>query len=188
MRLSTITFGIVLVALVLDAAGGPGWGIDSARAVLAVRMDHGAAAPLYDVLASVFALLPAGEPGFRLAVFGAVLGALTCAGVIEAARVLVPKDRFAGLAGVIVVVLAIYLASVVYVHFRGRYKLRFGRQILDHSGIFAPYNVLMYAFSAVPAKAILDRPAFAHLDPLRDGWRKVRMGQTSIAEILRVVA
>ena len=75
---------------------------------------------------------------------------------------------------VIVVVLAIYLASVVYVHFRGRYKLRFGRQILDHSGIFAPYNVLMYAFSAVPAKAILDRPAFAHLDPLRDGWRTIR--------------
>jgi hypothetical protein len=106
MRLSTITFGVVLVALVLDAAGGPGWGIDSARAVLAVRMDHGAAAPLYDVLASVFALLPAGEPGFRLAVFGAVLGALTCAGVIEAARVLVPKDRFAGLAGVAVLVLA----------------------------------------------------------------------------------
>ena len=47
MRLSTITFGIVLVALVLDAAGGPGWGVDSARAVLAVRMDHGAAAPLF---------------------------------------------------------------------------------------------------------------------------------------------
>jgi hypothetical protein len=69
-------------------------------------MDHGAAAPLYDVLASVFALLPAGEAGFRLAVFGAVLGALTCAGVIAAARVLVPKDRFAGLAGVVVLVLA----------------------------------------------------------------------------------
>lgn len=106
MRLSTITFGLVLVALVLDAAGGPGWGGDSARAVIAVRMDHGAAAPLFDVLASVFALLPAGEPGFRLALFGAVLGALTCAGVIEAARVLVPKDRFAGIAGVAVLVLA----------------------------------------------------------------------------------
>jgi hypothetical protein len=106
MRLSTITFGVVLVALVLDAAGGPGWGIDSARAVLAVRMDHGAAAPLYDVLASVFALVPAGEPGFRLALFGAVLGALTCAGVIEGARVLVPKDRLAGVTGVVVLVLA----------------------------------------------------------------------------------
>jgi hypothetical protein len=106
MRLATIICGLVLVALVLDAAGGPGWGVDSARAVLAVRMDHGAAAPLYDVLASVFALVPAGEPGFRLALLGAVLGALTCSGVVEAARVLVPKDRLAGIAGVAVLVLA----------------------------------------------------------------------------------
>ena len=61
-----------------------------------------------------------------------------------------------------------------YVHLRGRARLRFSRQLLDHSGIFAPYNVLMYAFSAVPAKPILDRPQFPHLDPLRDGWRTIR--------------
>jgi beta-hydroxylase len=32
----------------------------------------------------------------------------------------------------------------------------------------------MYAFSDVPAKPILDRPKFPHLDPLRDGWRTIR--------------
>ena len=63
MRIAQLTFGLVLVALVLDAVGGPGWGIASARAVLAARMDHGATAPLYDVLASVAALLPFGEVG-----------------------------------------------------------------------------------------------------------------------------
>ena len=36
--------------------------------------------------------------------------------------------------------------GVLYVHLRGRVRLRFGRQLLDHSGLFAPYNLLMYAF------------------------------------------
>lgn len=75
---------------------------------------------------------------------------------------------------IIVVLIAIYIASVLYVHLRGRVRLRFARQLLDHSGLFAPYNVLMYAFSAVRSQPILDRPAFAHLDPLRDGWQTIR--------------
>ncbi len=75
---------------------------------------------------------------------------------------------------VIVALIAWYVASVLYVHLRGRARLKFSRQLLDHSGIFAPYNILMYAFSAVPAKPILDRPNFPHLDPLRDGWRTIR--------------
>jgi len=64
--------------------------------------------------------------------------------------------------------------SVLIVHLRGRARLRFGRQLLDHSGFFAPYNVFMYAFSAVPAKPYLDRRAFGHLDPLRDQWQAIR--------------
>ena len=74
----------------------------------------------------------------------------------------------------ILVILSIYVLSVLYVHLRGRHRLRLGKQLLDHSGLFAPYNVLMYAFSAVPAKPILDRSKFPHLDPLRDGWRTIR--------------
>lgn len=73
-----------------------------------------------------------------------------------------------------VVIVVLYVGSVLYVHLRGRVRLRFQRQLFDHSGLFAPYNVLMYAFSAVPAKAYLDRSAFAHLDPLRDGWQDIR--------------
>ncbi len=75
---------------------------------------------------------------------------------------------------VLFVLFALYVASVLYVHLRGRARLRFGRQLFDHSGVFAPYNVLMYAFSAVPSKPILDRPRFPHLDPLRDSWRTIR--------------
>ncbi|GAA0711446.1 aspartyl/asparaginyl beta-hydroxylase domain-containing protein [Dokdonella soli] len=75
---------------------------------------------------------------------------------------------------ILLALVALYVASVLYVHLRGRVRLRFRRQLLDHSGLFAPYNVLMYAFSAVRAKPILDRPAFPQLDPMRDGWRAIR--------------
>jgi len=75
---------------------------------------------------------------------------------------------------IVLAVVVLYVLSVLYVHLRGRTRLRFARQLFDHSGLFAPYNVLMYAFSAVPGKPILDRPKFPHLDPLRDAWRDIR--------------
>ena len=75
---------------------------------------------------------------------------------------------------VLLILVVLYVLSVLVVHLRGRARLRFGRQLLDHSGFFAPYNVFMYAFSAVPAKPYLDRSAFGHLDPLRDQWRVIR--------------
>jgi beta-hydroxylase len=75
---------------------------------------------------------------------------------------------------IVLILFVLYVLSVLYIHLRGRTRLRFGRQLFDHSGLFAPYNLLMYAFSAVPAAPILDRPKFPHLDPLRDGWREIR--------------
>ncbi|HEY0179611.1 MAG TPA: aspartyl/asparaginyl beta-hydroxylase domain-containing protein [Dokdonella sp.] len=74
----------------------------------------------------------------------------------------------------LLVLLVLYLLCVLYVHFRGRERLRFGRQLVDHSGLFAPYNTLMYAFSAVPARPILDRPSFPQLDALQRNWPVIR--------------
>jgi len=75
---------------------------------------------------------------------------------------------------ILLILVLLYVACVLYVHLRGRERLKFGRQLVDHSGLFAPYNLLMYAFSAVKAAPILERPKFPHLDPLRDGWRDIR--------------
>lgn len=91
-KLEWIVLGLAFVLLVLDAAGGSGWALQSTRSVLAVRLDHSAGAPLYDVLAGAAALLPFGEAGFRLGLLGAALGALTLAGVVAASRALVPKE------------------------------------------------------------------------------------------------
>ncbi|HET7299922.1 MAG TPA: aspartyl/asparaginyl beta-hydroxylase domain-containing protein [Oleiagrimonas sp.] len=75
---------------------------------------------------------------------------------------------------VILAVLLVFVACVLLVHLRGRARLRFDRQLADHSALFAPYNLLMYAFSAVPARPILDRSGFPQLDSLRDHWQTIR--------------
>lgn len=67
-----------------------------------------------------------------------------------------------------------YLACVVYVHYRGEVRLRFARQLTEHSGIFAPYNVLMYAFSAVPKTPLLNARDFPELNVLKDNWETIR--------------
>jgi beta-hydroxylase len=75
---------------------------------------------------------------------------------------------------IILYVLLAFALCVLLVHLRGRSRLRFDRQLVDHSAIFAPYNLLMYAFSAVPARPILDRRGFPQLDPLQQNWQVIR--------------
>ncbi len=66
------------------------------------------------------------------------------------------------------------VASALTVHFRGRERLKFLRQLTDHSTFMAPYNVLVYLFSAVPNRPLLDVNQFPALTPLRDNWRMIR--------------
>ncbi|GAB3783596.1 aspartyl/asparaginyl beta-hydroxylase domain-containing protein [Dyella agri] len=75
---------------------------------------------------------------------------------------------------VLLVLILLFALCVLLVHLRGRARLRFDRQLVDHSAIFAPYNLLMYAFSAVPARPILDRRGFPQLDLLQANWQTIR--------------
>ena len=72
------------------------------------------------------------------------------------------------------VVLYLFAASALYVHFRGRERLRIGRQIGDHSTLMAPYNVLMYMFSGVPNKPLVSLEKFPELKVLRENWQTIR--------------
>lgn len=75
---------------------------------------------------------------------------------------------------VLLVLFLLFAGCVLLVHLRGRARLRFDRQLVDHSAIFAPYNLLMYAFSAVPARPILERSGFPQLDLLQANWQTIR--------------
>ncbi len=75
---------------------------------------------------------------------------------------------------IVLYLLLAFALCVLLVHLRGRARLRFDRQLVDHSALFAPYNLLMYAFSAVPARPILDRRGFPQLDRLQQNWQTIR--------------
>ena len=67
-----------------------------------------------------------------------------------------------------------FLASACFVHFRGRVRHSFTRQLTDHSTFLAPYNALVYLFSRVPPRPFLDPADFPELQPLIDNWQAIR--------------
>ena len=71
-------------------------------------------------------------------------------------------------------VVASFAGWAAYVHYRGQARLSFARQLSDHSTLFAPLNWLIYTFSAVPNRPILDLADFPHLKPLLDNWQIIR--------------
>jgi beta-hydroxylase len=71
-------------------------------------------------------------------------------------------------------ILTTFLASVLYVHLRGKVRFSFVRQLFNHSSLLAPYNALMYLFSAVPSKPLLTERDFPHLAALSENWQLMR--------------
>ncbi|MBC7490206.1 MAG: lipid A hydroxylase LpxO [Glaciimonas sp.] len=72
-------------------------------------------------------------------------------------------------------VISIFLLSVIYVHFRGKVRMPFFRQLFDHSSIMAPLNILIYMFSKVPTNsAYLPNSTFNDLKILEDNWETIR--------------
>jgi beta-hydroxylase len=69
---------------------------------------------------------------------------------------------------------ALWLGAAAFVHFRGRVRHRFQRQLTDHSTFAAPYNVLVYLASAVPRGPMFDRARFPELAVLREHWEVIR--------------
>jgi beta-hydroxylase len=71
-------------------------------------------------------------------------------------------------------IVAFFAITATYVQLRGRVRLKLGRQIFDHSTFAAPYNILMYAFSAKPTTPYVETAAFPELKPLADNWTLLR--------------
>ncbi len=71
-------------------------------------------------------------------------------------------------------ILYIFVGSALFVHFRGKVRHKFTRQLTDHSTLMAPYNALMYLFSAVPNKPVQDVNQFPELVKVREKWEMIR--------------
>ena len=71
-------------------------------------------------------------------------------------------------------VLLLFAAAGAYVHLRGRVRHSIPRQLTDHSTFMAPYNALMYLFSAVPARPFIETTRFPELQALQAEWQAIR--------------
>ena len=72
------------------------------------------------------------------------------------------------------ILIAIFLSSAAYVQLRGRVHHKLSRLFADHANLMAPYNTLMYLFSAVKAKPYADIAQFPELAPVTMQWRMIR--------------
>lgn len=69
---------------------------------------------------------------------------------------------------------AAWLVSVLYVHYRGRVRLKPRRQLSDQTTFMAPVNAFLLLFSKVPRRPFIPLGTFPELAPLREHWREIR--------------
>jgi beta-hydroxylase len=72
------------------------------------------------------------------------------------------------------IALGLVAVSAAAVHFRGKSRLRFSRQLTDHSTFTAPYNALVYLASRAPPRPYLDLDDFPDLTTLTEHWQVFR--------------
>ena len=67
-----------------------------------------------------------------------------------------------------------FALSVAFVHFRGRVRHKWSRQLSDHSTVLAPINSFLYLFSRLPNRPFLNPAEFPDLAPLQAHWEEIR--------------
>lgn len=72
------------------------------------------------------------------------------------------------------IIVALYVLSIAYVHLRGRVRHKLGRQLSDHSTFLAPVNCFLYLFSKLPSRPYLSPSDFPDLSPLQEHWEEIR--------------
>ena len=72
------------------------------------------------------------------------------------------------------IALYILIISTIIVHYRGKVRYKFFRQLTDHSTFMAPINMPMYALSGVENKPYINSSNFPQLSLLKDNWQIIR--------------
>jgi len=81
---------------------------------------------------------------------------------------------FTELVSVKFIILYILIISTIIVHYRGKVRYKFFRQLTDHSTFMAPINIPMYALSGVENKPYINRANFPQLAILKENWQVIR--------------
>ena len=88
-----------------------------------------------------------------------------------------------------IALLLIYLTGVCCVHFRGKARLPFLRQLFDHSSVTAPINLFIYAFSKIsPRLAYIPTHEFPSLILLEQNWQVLRDEALALSQAQKIKA
>lgn len=68
----------------------------------------------------------------------------------------------------------IFIVSGIIVHYRGKRRYGFFRQLFDHSTFMGPVNSLMYLFSKVPNKPFINLNHFKELEAITNNWEVIK--------------
>jgi len=82
----------------------------------------------------------------------------------------------------------VWLAAILFAHFRGRVRLPLGRQMLDHSVLLAPVNAFMILASRVPTTPYVPAGQIPGLDVLDANWETIRDEALELSRMQRITA
>ena len=71
-------------------------------------------------------------------------------------------------------ILFIFVSTSIYVHYRGKVRHSFSRQLTSHTNVTAPYNVFTYLMSAVPNTPFINTDKFESARILNENWETIR--------------
>ena len=86
------------------------------------------------------------------------------------------------------IIVSVFVACAIYVHYRGRVRSSPWRQIADHSSFMAPINCFAYLFSKVSTKPFLSIAEFPELAPIRMSWQIIRDEAIALRDASRIRA
>src|SRR5579862_6358524 len=72
------------------------------------------------------------------------------------------------------IILYTLIISTIIIHYRGKVRYKFFRQLTDHSTFMAPINMPMYALSGVENKPYINTSSFPQLTLLKNNWQMIR--------------
>jgi len=85
-------------------------------------------------------------------------------------------------------VVGFLILSVLHIHFRGKVRLPFGRQLFDHSSFMAPINIFMHLFSRVPSTPYIPVREFPELNVLQENWEVIREEALNLVALQKIKA
>ena len=71
-------------------------------------------------------------------------------------------------------ILLVFVSSALFVQLRGRVRHKLSRLVADHANLLAPFNALMYLFSAVRARPFVSLREFPELTAVTAQWQTIR--------------